>query len=446
MNRLGNSRRRAVSSNVRSVVSALTLAFGVTAATTPALADPPASDCAGPRWVGSWLIAASDATPVSDMALTPTVSLFDQTYRMVVTPHLGGATLRLHLTNRLGPLPITFGTVTVAKQAEGAAIDPASLRPVTFGGQSSATVAPGAELISDPIPLSFNAFEPLAISVYVPGLSAPATENIVGLSTSYYGPPGSGDHAADPTGAPLSLRTTSVLFAGGIDVLAAPEHSSVVAMGDSISTGYAGATFFEGPQDSSIVDRNLRYTDFLQHRLDAAGIPLTVLNSSIWGNRVVRNQTIPQTGPGASARLQHDVIETAGVSDVIIASGTNDLAFPPTQNPEQLAAAYTEIIGRLHAAGIRVHLATIPPSVRSFIAGGLAPDAEPVRQRVNDWIRGQQLSDTVIDFDAVLRDPSDPGAQRPDLVSPTLVHPNPQGHRALADAIDIGAFQGSPCR
>ncbi|MBF6175879.1 GDSL-type esterase/lipase family protein [Nocardia blacklockiae] len=445
MNPLGNPRRRAVSSNARVAMSALAVAFGVAAATAPALAEPP-SDCASPRWVGSWLMAASDATPVSDMALTPTVSLFDQTYRIVVTPHLGGDTLRVHLTNRLSPLPVTFGTVTVAAQTAGAAIDPETLRAVTFGGQPSATVAPGAELISDPIPLRFDAFEPLAVSVYVPGLSAPATENIVGLATSYYGPPGSGDHAADPGGAALTMRTTSVLFAGGIDVLAAPRQSSVVALGDSISTGYAGATYYEGPQDPSIVDRNLRYTDFLQHRLDAAGIPITVLNSSIWGNRVVRNQTIPQTGPGASARLQHDVIDTAGISDVIIASGTNDLAFPPTQNPEQLAAAYTEIIGRLHAAGIRVHLATIPPSVRSFIAGGLAPDADAVRQRVNDWIRGQQLSDTVIDFDAVLRDPADPAAQRPDLVSPTLVHPNPQGHRALADAIDIDALQGSRCR
>ncbi|MBB5917596.1 lysophospholipase L1-like esterase [Nocardia transvalensis] len=444
MKRTGNPHRRAVSRTARIAVSALTLTFGLAAAS--AGADPAESGCAGPHWVGSWLIAASDATPVSDMALTPTMSLADQTYRIVVTPHLGGETLRLHLTNRLGPLPVTFASVTVARQAQGAAIDPDTLRAVTFGGSPSATAAPGTELISDPIPLHVDAFAPLAVSAYVPGLSAPATENIVGLSTSYYGPPGSGDQTADATGAALTMRTTSVLFAGGVDVLAPAQESSVVALGDSISTGYAGATYFEGPQDPAIVDRNLRYTDFLQHRLDAAGIPITVLNSSIWGNRVVRNQTIPQTGPGALARLQHDVIDTAGVSDAIIASGTNDLAFPPTQNPEQLAAGYTEIIDRLHAAGIRVHLATIPPSVRSFIAGGLAPEAEGVRQRVNDWIRTQQLSDSVIDFDAVLRDPADPAAQRPDLVSPTLVHPNPKGHQALADAIDLASFQGSACR
>ncbi|WP_019925006.1 GDSL-type esterase/lipase family protein [Nocardia sp. BMG111209] len=447
MKRTGNPHGLGIPKKYRAALPAFALACLLATATASAAhADPADGGCGGPHWVGSWLMSPSDAMPVSDMALTPTRSLFDQTYRIVVVPHLGGQTLRLHLTNRHNPLPVTFGAVTLAEQDQGSSVRPDTLRHVTFGGQASVTAAPDADLVSDPIDLDFDAFTPLSVSVFVPGLSVLAAENIVGLSTSYYGPPGSGDQTTDPAGAALTMNTTSVLFAFGVDVLAPAQYSSVVTVGDSISTGYEGATYYEGPQDPAIVDRNLRYTDFLQRRLNAAGIPLSVLNSSTWGNRVVLDETIPQTGPGALARLQRDVIDTAGISDVILAMGTNDLAFPPTQTPEQLAAAYTDIANRLHAAGIRLHLATIPPSVRSFIAGGISPNSDPVRQQVNAWIRTQHVADDVIDFDAVLRDPADPAAQRPDLVSPTLVHPNPRGHQAMADSVDLGAFQGSRCR
>ncbi|MQY25782.1 GDSL-type esterase/lipase family protein [Nocardia aurantia] len=446
MNRTGNPRGLGIPKKYRAALPAFALACLLATATATTAHAEPDSGCGSPHWVGSWLMSPSDAMPVSDMALTRTTSLFDQTYRIVVVPHLGGQTLRLHLTNRHNPLPVTFGAVTVAQQQQGASVRPDTLRQVTFGGRASVTAAPDADLISDPIDLEVDGFTPLTISVYVPGVSVLAAENIVGLSTSYYGPPGSGDHTADPAGDALTMNTTSVLFAFGVDVLAPAHYSSVVTVGDSISTGYEGATYYEGPQDPAVVDRNLRYTDFLQRRFDAAGIPLSVLNSSTWGNRLVLDETIPQTGPGVLTRLQRDVIDTAGISDVILAIGTNDLAFPPTQTPDQLAAAYTQVVDRLHAVGIRVHLATIPPSVKSFIAGGISPNSDPVRQQVNAWIRTQHVADDVIDFDAVLRDPADPAADRPDLVSPTLVHPNPRGHQAMADSVDLGAFKGSGCR
>ncbi len=446
MKRTADSRAGRPNLTTRAGISLATLICALATATGTGVADPAATGCAQPHWVGSWAMGPSDASPVSDMSLTPITSLFDQTYRIVVTPHLGGRTVRVHLTNKQSPLPVTFGAVTIAEQAQGAAIRPGTLRTVTFGGSRSVTAAPGADVISDPIQLSVNGFEPLAISIYVPGQSAAATENIISLSTSYYGPPGSGDRTSDQGGSALSMHTTAALWAGEVDVLAPPRYSSLVAMGDSIGTGYEGATYYEGPQDPAIVDRNLRYTDFLQHRLDAAGTPVAVLNSSIWGNRVLSGETAPQTGPSALSRLRHDAVDVAGIRDVIFEMGTNDLAFPPTATPDQLIAGYIDVINQLHAAGIRVHLTTIPPSVHSWIAGGLAPGSDPLRQQVNQWIRTQHLSDSAIDFDAVLRDPADPSADRPDIVSPTLVHPNPKGHKMMADAIDIGRFQGSQCR
>jgi hypothetical protein len=43
---------------------------------------------------------------------------------------------------------------------------------------------------------------------------------------------------------------------------------------------------------------------------------------------------------------------------------------------------------------------------------GLQVSSGLVREQVNQWIRTQNLSDGVIDFDAAVRDPNDPSDHR----------------------------------
>ncbi|HEY0805119.1 MAG TPA: SGNH/GDSL hydrolase family protein, partial [Pseudonocardiaceae bacterium] len=58
-----------------------------------------------------------DATGVP----TPQI-MTNQSLRMVVTPHLGGSSLRIHLSNRFGSSAVTFGRVTVGRQTSGQAV------------------------------------------------------------------------------------------------------------------------------------------------------------------------------------------------------------------------------------------------------------------------------------------------------------------------------------
>ena len=44
----------------------------------------------------------------------------------------------------------------------------------------------------------------------------------------------------------------------------------------------------------------------------------------------------------------------------------------------------------------------------------------------------------MIDFDAAVRDPAQPGRLRPAYDSGDHMHPNDAGYRAMAEAIDIG--------
>ena len=60
---------------------------------------------------------------------------------------------------------------------------------------------------------------------------------------------------------------------------------------------------------------------------------------------------------------------------------------------------------------------------------------------MNQWIRTSKAFDAVIDFDAVLRDPTHPARILPAYDSGDHVHPNDAGYAAMADAIDLSLFE-----
>ncbi|RMI28495.1 GDSL family lipase [Nocardia stercoris] len=386
--------------------------------------------CPAAHWVSSWYAAPSDNVSVADEFGTLTFAAGDQTYRMVVTPHRGGAQTRVRLSNRYRSVPLTIERATVASQADGAAVQPGSLRSLTFSGAAGVTVAPGTDIVSDPVDLTVTAWQPVAIGFHTAGAAALLTQHQVGNATSYYTLPGSGDHTADVGGAAFSQRTTAVLVASGLDVLAPGDVSAVVALGDSITDGFETAGL---PGSFDLVGTDSRYPDFLQRRLDAVGLPVSVVDAGISGNRVL----IPSTGVSALDRLDSDVIDRAGVTDVIVVEGINDVKEFPYASADQVVAGYETLIARLRAAGLRVHLGTL--------SGGILPFAEPARQQVDTWIRSQQLSDSVVDFDAALRDPVNPRALAAPYASADGLHPSPAGYQRMADAVDVATLTTNHC-
>ena len=64
------------------------------------------------------------------------------------------------------------------------------------------------------------------------------------------------------------------------------------------------------------------------------------------------------------------------------------------------------------------------------------------RLAYNLWIRtvGVTILDGLIDFDAVLNDPSNPSHMLPQYLTDGI-HPNNAGHQAMADAIEAEAAQ-----
>jgi lysophospholipase L1-like esterase len=99
-----------------------------------------------------------------------------------------------------------------------------------------------------------------------------------------------------------------------------------------------------------------------------------------------------------------------------------------------LIAGMRQIIDRAHQHNIRVFGATLTPYKG---ADYFTADGEAVRREVNKWIRSGNAFDGVFDFDAAVRDPSDPERFLPGLQSGDWLHPSEAGYAAMADAIDL---------
>ncbi|MFG3015290.1 GDSL-type esterase/lipase family protein [Streptomyces cinerochromogenes] len=372
--------------------------------TAPAVAEP-APPPGGPPWTGSW-----ETAPSGTAAALPGTAV-----RNVVHLSAGGTAVRVRLSNRLGTRPLHLGAVTVAlRRAAGPDAVPGSLRTATFHGAPETTVPPGADTVTDPVPLSAPDAADLLVTVYTPDDSGPATYHRTALQTSYLARPGAG-RAADETGTAYTETTSRWYYVTGVDVRGAAA-GSVVAFGDSLTDG-----------NGSTPDTNHRWPDRLAQRL--SGLRTGVLNAGIAGNRLLRDGT----GPSALARLDADALDRAGVRSLVVLEGINDIkGVPAADDPAAFAAAYRTLVARAHARGIRVVGVTLTP-YRGYPAWTDA--GEEVRQRVNAFIRTGGAFDAVADADAALRDPADAGRILPAYDPGDHLHFNDAGMAAVADTV-----------
>ncbi len=251
-----------------------------------------------------------------------------------------------------------------------------------------------------------------------------------------------GDHTGDRRGAAFGAPSPNWPFVDGVDVAANGRAGTVVAFGDSITDGFQSAV--ARPAGA----RDTRWPDVLARRLVRAARPLSVVNEGISGNRV-RLDALPSSpeifGPSGLSRLDGDVLATAGVTDAILLEGINDLGQTPPATAAQIIAGLQQVVTRLQVAGVRVHLGTLTPSGGYGAPTYGSPAADAIRRTVDRWVRRSRLPDTVVDFDAAVRDPSQPGRLRPAYDSGDHLHPNARGYRAMGRAVRLSALHGRRC-
>jgi lysophospholipase L1-like esterase len=398
-------------------VGALTVVVGTRVA-APGPAGRDEDDRCGPTWATAW--------QASPQAVPPAQPLAGRTLRMIVRPQVTGSQVRVRLSNRFGTAPLPLGAVSVGRAASGADLVPGTVRPVTFGGPA---VPPGAELVSDPVPVVAQAGQPIAVSLVLPQTPAVVDEHPVALQTSYLSGPG--DASLDPSGAAFTTALGSWLVLTGVDVLTPHPVNAVVAMGDSITDGVGSGS-----------DTDTRWSDALSARLVRRGGPATmaVLNAGISRNELLADSG--QTGDSPSTRIGREVVDVPGATDVVLHIGTNDIA--AGRSAPEIIEGMRRFAGLARAAGRRVFLTTITPSDNGEHG---TRRARAVRDEVNRWVRerGRYHADGVFDFAAAVADPDDPARILARYDAGDGLHLSGAGYRALAGTVDVTRLTGSPC-
>jgi lysophospholipase L1-like esterase len=301
-----------------------------------------------------------------------------------------------------------------------------------FHGQPSVTIAAGGSVTSDPIPLTVDAQEDLAVSVYIPDADVPASQHSGARVTSFITDNGAGDLTGSESGAPFKTRITTMPWLKAIDVRVTAPTTAIVAFGDSITDGTC--TTLDGHDRwEDIVAQRLALQDTVRH---------SIVNEGIGGNTVTRHVTPPPDSTPGTERLDRDVLAHAGVSHVVVFMGTNDIR--REASAEQVINGLKDIVARVKARGLKVIGVTIIPrhSVAPATGNTGWNDAKTkVRNEVNAWIRGSGAFDAIIDFDRVVR-----GAANPDLLHVTYncgdgIHPSPLGYFQMGKSVDLNLFE-----
>ncbi|MEU2678309.1 GDSL-type esterase/lipase family protein [Streptomyces sp. NPDC007107] len=262
----------------------------------------------------------------------------------------------------------------------------------------------------------------MTVDLYLPAPTVHATGNYSRMPMEVSGP---GDHVGSPDFPTIEIPTVEapdgsrlplpVPFVCGLEVFGPAAAVTAVCLGDSITAG----GWPEGAQE-----------------LLAPRLEVVMLNAGIAGNRLRSDPGAPiaSFGPSGVSRFEHDVLSLAGVSDVVIALGTNDLGLPGADAPladlpsaQQMIDAYQRLSDRAAEAGLEVTIATITPFLGSE---GHDDSREGIRSAVNDWIR--TAAPHCVDFDAALRDAQNPQQLDEAYDSGDHLHPNGAGTDRLA--------------
>jgi lysophospholipase L1-like esterase len=412
------------------------------------------------QWVVGWGVSPQNALST---ATDPGGS--EQSYRFIVSPSVGGTEERVHFSNYFGSSPITIGAARIAVAINnGPAIDPSQDAPLTFNGNPSVTLQPNQEIDSDPVNITYSFGQQLAVSMYLQGNFPALTEHDSQFINNYLTPAGAGNTTTDAAGNEFSNVTTEWLVLSRVDVYG-PYSGTVAMFGSSSMEGHNsdyGNTNSYPVANVPVPGQDYdRPSDWIARSLNASGYNIGVLNAGLLGNPAGEDAT---TAAGLSVagvdRIDHDVLQQPGIKAVVIYIGgidTRQDCLPATS----VETSLTTIISKAHAAGVRIILATLPPSEYCLTSSPIPSASNPYagdvnsppenggstqRRVLNDWIRtsGSQLPGVVAiaDFDKMLADPAHPDFMMPNLNSGDNFHPNGPGYGVQVSAISLSSILG----
>lgn len=345
----------------------------------------------------------------------PPISLKDNSIRQIVHVSIGGSTIRLKFSNRVGESKLELRKVVLANSvSQGSGeIDPLTLTTLTFNGKESVSIKANSEIYSDPFYYPLKVQSEVAISIFFGMVPTNLTSHAGSRTFSFI------EEGNKITEKKFSdkYKTAHWYVITGIEVASYPPRKSVICYGDSITDG-------RGSTD----DKQNRWTD--------------VLSSKLYLNDKTQNVAVVNAGIGATfvrvegqERFERDVLEIKGATYIIVLYGVNDILFHDA-NAEDIIKAYKTLITKAHLSNKFIFGATILPFGKNSF---WTEERDKVRNEVNEWIRNsgenKEGFDDFFDFDEFTRDPNDIKSLAKECDSGDGLHPSPEGYKKIVESI-----------
>ncbi|WP_256069610.1 MULTISPECIES: LamG-like jellyroll fold domain-containing protein [unclassified Streptomyces] len=385
-----------------------------TTAGTPEANGATAAAPSGQSWTGAW------ASPNEGQYNFQGADFSNQTFRIALKPSLSGGTVRVKLDNALGASKLSIGHATIAVDSGSGAPSPipaGAPGTLKFGGAQAVTIPQGGSVFSDPLPFTVTANQYLLVSYQlsnaVPYL---VQHSFANTAYEYLTAVGAGDKTTDTTGTPFAQQWNGWYtdLVTNLDVTSAGTPTQAL-LGDGLIDAFQPGT--------TPVTSGSRVADAMAAAEPTTPHPYGTISEGIESNDLMTDN--PQTfnskiigGPSVLSRIDRDLLDQPGISNVIITEGLEDL-LEGNSSDDLEANGYTALVQQLQSRGITTTLASLTPC-DAYAGDGATPndpctsDVDTNRGAVNDWMSSMPLGtpwDTVpppvyfADFDTALAVP-----------------------------------------
>jgi lysophospholipase L1-like esterase len=334
-----------------------------------------------------------------------------QTCRFTAQLSGGGSELRAEFTSPDAPGDgYTILDASVASSTgDGLNVQATTATQLTFSGRSEVRVAAGSRVLSDPVAFPTTSSSRIAVTITASAGEAPTTPNAVDLGACTPSPLATATAGTAP--GELFSQPSHLMWLRTLQVYGPPPRS-IAGLGDSITVS---------PQ----LPLHLYWTDVLD------GHNAAVINAGVGGGYLT---AIGMYGTAVGLDRLDDLLAEPGLTDVVMLLGTNDLGVGVAS--VQLLNAVATALHNAQVKHVRLWVCTIIPRVGSL----WSPGSELERLAFNDALRSAWLPEhggQLIDTDAALRDPADPGELLAVYDSGDHVHPSAEGAHELGITIGL---------
>ena len=242
---------------------------------------------------------------------------------------------------RFGTAPLVVGAAGAGRRAARPRVPGTSHTGHLRRRPPASIIAPGADVVSDPVPLAVAARRPVAVSLHVVAAPAVVPQHPVALQTSYL------------SAAAISPRRRAIVAVARPDPVLARAHRprraarrgpshAVVAVGDSITDGVGSARSTPTRAGPTRSPRGWPPR--------AARPTMAVLNAGISRQPAARRRCGARRRLAAGPVRPRTSTAAAGATDVVLNIGTNDIA-AGRDAADDRSPGCRPFADRTHAAG-----------------------------------------------------------------------------------------------